>query len=460
MLPIDENQSAPESLKRRLYRSIRERIINGLMPAGERLPSTRQLANQLGLSRTTICEAYDMLISEGFIENRPGRPARVAAGVCLGQKDTPAAGSGEDPVEKWVVDFQTGQPELRAFPLTTWEHLRRQSAANIEVDQLGYTGTRGLRRLREEISAWLFRSRGFQADPSDIFITAGATQSLHLRAEFLIDPGGRMVTEDPCHTGLLQTFLYRGFTICPALVDEQGLITDLIPPEKVTAIYVTPSHQFPLGGIMPAARRSALIRLARSTGACIIEDDYDSEFRYTGHPVAPLAALDQQQVIYVGTFSKTLFPALRIGYAVLPTRFHQTWITRRRFTDVRNPPFEQLTLAEFLHTRQMDKHIRKMRRLYSERRQTLLQALQEAFGNSWRPWGDAAGLHLAIQFPGRIFDAGFIQKTRQAGLRVNPVEDYCLQKGRHNNKLLVGYGHLESTQIQLGVSLLRQCLQA
>jgi GntR family transcriptional regulator/MocR family aminotransferase len=224
-------------------------------------------------------------------------------------------------------------------------------------------------------------------------------------------------------------------------------------------VYVTPSHQFPLGGILPAARRAALIRYAREKEVYIIEDDYDSEFRYCGEPVAPLYALDPQRVIYVGTFSKTLFPALRIGFVLLPRILQKRWRTLRTHADVQNPVFEQAALAMLLRTRKLDRHIQKMRRVYGQRRQALLDALKESFGNGFIPWGDAAGLHLAVQFPGMCFDDAFHKACQDQSIYVTPVDRHCIIKGCHSDKLLLGYGHLTPEMIWAGIPLLAQAVR-
>jgi GntR family transcriptional regulator/MocR family aminotransferase len=251
-----------------------------------------------------------------------------------------------------------------------------------------------------------------------------------------------------------------GHPVYPVPVDEQGIQPEYLKEKNVAAIYITPSHQFPLGGILPAGRRAALIRFARENGTYIVEDDYDSEFRYFGEPVAPLRSMDSQCVIYVGTFSKSLFPALRIGFAVLPPVLHARWKYLRTHSDVQNPPFEQAALAEYLHSRKFDRHVQKMRRLYGERRKTLLSSLEEIFGQGWYPWGDAAGLHIALAFAGMRFDDGFMKKCIRAGIRIMPLEHHSICKGRHLDKLLLGYGHLEPDEIRNGILLLHALMRS
>ena len=265
--------------------------------------------------------------------------------------------------------------------------------------------------------------------------------------------------EDPCHSGMLQTFRNKGCVIEAVPVDDRGKIVDLLPAEDACAIYTTPSHQFPLGGILPAARRVELVRFARERGLYVIEDDYDSEFRYSGEPVAPMCALDAQTVIYVGTFSKSLFPALRIGFVVLPDSLRKKWCDIRTYMDVQNLALEQAALAEMLRTRRFDKHVQKMRKQYGQRRRILLESLQEAFGETCHACGDAAGLHVAVDFPGWRFDETFRKQCQKNGILITPVERHCIVKERHQSKILFGYGHLSPEEIRNGILCFRDLMQ-
>jgi GntR family transcriptional regulator/MocR family aminotransferase len=451
------------TLARQLYQAFRQQMLQGRLQPGDTLPSTRELAKELTISRNTACEAYEMLTAEGYIVSRQGAPTRVAEGLIL-ETITPVSqqpsGKKLHPTGSFPADFRTGLPDLRRFPRYRWSQLVHQASEQLAPDQWGYTGPEGLPALREQIAAWLLRSKGLAVEAQDIFITAGATHALHILAELLAtEKRPEIIVEDPCHKGMLRVLQRNNFRIRPVRADEQGLDTAALPKSEACAVYVTPSHQFPLGGILPAGRRAALISFAREQDLYLIEDDYDSEFRYSGSPIAPLYALDPQRVIYVGTFSKILFPALRIGYVILPRPLQQHWCRLRLYTDVQNPPFEQAALAEFLSTRKLDRHLQSMRRLYGQRRQILLQALTDTFGNGWKAWGDDAGLHLALEFPGKCFDQNFAHNGRQLGLRITPVDDHSIIKGKHLEKLLLGYGHLEPQEIRQGITLLAKCIR-
>lgn len=457
------------SLSRQIYKAISENITKGKIKSGEALPSTREMARQFGVSRNTVCEAYDMLLAEGFAISRQGAPTRVAEGLFIKRPDVNTQTQRDDINKRpnIYVDFDTGKPDLRLFPKYQWLSLLRNAYDQMPIEQFGYTGPDGLEPLRCEISAWLLRSKGLTVDHHDIFITAGATHALHVLCTLLCANGKGIIMEDPCHMGMLRVLQSQRYPVFAVPVDSHGLVTDRLEKCNAGAIYVTPSHQFPLGGILPASRRAALIRFARENGMLIIEDDYDSEFRYCGEPVAPLYAMDPEHVIYVGTFSKALFPALRIGYAILPPALQRQWRRLRTHTDVQNPPFEQLALAEYLRTRKFDRYVQKMRRVYAARRQVLLDALAEAFGTSWKPWGDAAGLHIALAFQDKRFDGEFEKIAADNGISIATVDCHSIGKDRHLDKLLIGYGHLEPDEIRSGVCLLKsfmsnytQCLES
>lgn len=454
------------SLSRQIFVGVREAVLAGRLAPGEALPSTRLLAGQLGVSRNTVCDAYDMLLAEGFLVSRQGAPTRVAEGLAAqdpagsryaatpGLPPVPAAPPSYPPV---VHDFQTGRPDLRVFPWGLWSRMVREAGENLPPSARGYGEAQGYAPLRREIAAWLFRSRGMRVEEADIFITAGATQALHLLAELLPRREGDLLAlENPSHPAAYAIAANRGFSPLWLPVDAHGALIEPLNDQNVSAVYVTPSHQFPLGGILPAPRRAALIRMAEAQGFYIIEDDYDSEYRYTGAPISPLYSLDQGagRVIYVGSFSKTMFPALRLGFAIVPPALQGAWRTRRTYLDVQSPVLEQAGLALFLQTRSWDKHIRRMRRLYGQKREALLAAISRHFAGTAVPWGDAAGLHLALQFPGQTFGEEFIRGSRQAGIRINPLSAYCPGQGEHADKLLLGYGHLNAREMQDGIAAL------
>lgn len=460
MWGINLKRHSEVSLARQIYQTVCKQIMEGGLRSGEALPSTRDLAKQLAVSRNTVCEAYDMLLAEGFIFSRQGAPTRVAEGLQLVKPflPEPVPEKWVEPVEEYQIDFGTGQPDLRHFPMQNWLQLLRNAAADLPPSYWGYAGPEGLPDLRQQIAAWLLRSRGLHVHPQHIFITAGATQALTLLSELLPGDTRKILMEDPCHTGMLRVFQTKGFSIHPVPVDTHGIITKDLNGQGFCAAYITPSHQFPLGGILPAERRTDLIHCARKHNFYLIEDDYDSEFRYTGPSITPLYSLDPQRVIYVGTFSKILFPGIRIGYILLPLQLQDRWREIRTYADVQNPPFAQAALAEYLRTRKLDRHIRQMRTLYGQRRKLLLELLNTTFGQTWQAWGDAAGLHLAVEFPGKRFTQNFTELCREKGIRLATVEYHSIVKKQHHDKLLLGYGHLSTEEMKHGLILLRDLI--
>lgn len=462
MWEIELQFKSETGLSRQIFLWFRERILTGRIPQREAMPSTRELARELGVSRNTVCEAYEMLMTEGFIVSRQGAPTRVAEGLDIwqGRRESASATAQPDkagPAIRW--DFKTGQPDLTLFPWQLWSQCLREASAGLSIRQLGYNGPKGYEPLCEEIARWLLRSRGMDTDPGDIFITAGATQALHLLVDLLYEDGRAFALESPSHPGVHTVIADRGYPLHRMPVDAQGADIGSLEGKAVSAVYVTPSHQFPLGGILPAGRRAALIRLAQANGFYIIEDDYDSEFRYSGSPVSPIYSMDSSHTVYVGTFSKTLFPALRLGFAVLPKPLHGKWRHLRNYMDVQNPIAEQVALAEFLRGRKMDRHVQRMRRVYGDRRKALLESINNIFGDSVRPWGDASGLHVALQFPGAEFGDRFMHDGREAGIRAYPLTHYCPAPDIHKDKLLLGYGHLSREQIQEGIRALRRLME-
>ncbi len=458
-LPII-NRDIDQPIRRQIYEQIRHQILCGEMKSGETLLSTRQLADALGLARSTVVEAYDMLLAEGYLTSRQGAQTVVADGVVIDSEVLPKLKQQTKRYPRIVADFSTGRPDLTQFPKKQWALLLSSAALELPISQYGYAGPQGYLPLRSEIASWLSRSRGIAVDADDIFITAGATHALHIITQLLCPNKGRVIVEDPCHNGLYDALVNESCEIIPIEADEHGLRTELLNgKEKAGMIYVTPSHQFPLGGILPASRRAALIRYARENNVYIVEDDYDSEFRYAGEPIAPIYSMDSQRVVYVGTFSKSLFPALRIGFVILPKQLQSRWKNLRTHIDVLNTPIEQAALASFLQTRKFDRYVRSMKKRYSKRRQVLLNALNKEFNGECFACGDAAGLHVTIRFFGKQFATPFLEECSKRGVLATPLENYCIVKGSHTDQLVLGYGHLEPEQIEFGVQLLSEIIR-
>jgi GntR family transcriptional regulator/MocR family aminotransferase len=452
-------------LIRQVYDQIKHRILNGQLKGGERIPSSRELAANLCISRNVVLEAYEQLIAEGFIETKQGSGTFVGQGAFLEQdissnvKTKINLTTSNDDQE--IINFRSGIPALNLFPKKVWAQIAKEVYQNMEPQEIGYGNPEGTTQLRKVLSNYLLKTRGVYCSPDQILITSGATQALSILAKLLLKQNDTVIIEDPVTYEIQNIFSNQGSTLYPIPVDEKGMRTDLIPSNlKPSFVFVTPSHQFPLGGILPIQRRIELIQFARQTGCYIVEDDYDSEFRYNGPPISSLQGLDPEFVIYIGTFSKILSPGLRIGYLVLP----QTLIERCRdikwYADLHTSSFEQITLAKFIEEGHLERHITKMRRVYEKRRKTLIQALVSNFSDTISIHGDSTGLHLIVEFKNIDFSEELLNKVLSNNVRIYSVDTHSYHKGKHLNKIILGYGNVTTEKIIEGITKLKETLSS
>lgn len=462
-IPID--RTLDMSLIRQVYEQIRTRILHGELVAGECLPPTRELASQLEVSRNVVVEAYEQLLAEGFIEGRQGSGTYVAEGAYLEQQQKKEFLSffemhhlKEETND--VIDFRSGLPALDMFPRNTWGQIAKQVCADTSNSVFGYGYPEGRVELRHILSRYLKRTRGVHCHPDQLVITSGATQALSLITNLLLSSGDKVIIEDPITNEIQTIFTSTGALLHPIPVDEQGMRTELIPlNEKPSFIFVTPSHQFPLGGALPIQRRIQLMQFARKVDCFIVEDDYDSEFRYEGAPINSLQGLDPDRVIYIGTFSKILSPALRLGYLILPPSITKRCKDLKWFTDLHTPSLQQLTMARFIDERHLERHIRKMKKIYKSRRDHVKKCLVEEFDTKVKISGDSTGLHLIVEFQSTVFtDQRVSTIMKEHKVKVYPVELHTIQKGKHQNKIILGYGNLSKEEIQVGIHRLKQAL--
>ncbi len=359
MFWIDRTLDIP--LIRQVYEQIRTRILHGELVAGECLPPTRELASHLGISRNVVVEAYEQLLAEGYIEGRQGSGTYVAEGAYLDQQEKTDYLSFFEMQQEEIhdfIDFRSGIPALDMFPRHIWGQIAKQVCIETSQSVFGYGYPEGRRELRHILSRYLKRTRGVHCHSDQLVITSGATQALSLIANLLLSPGDEVIIEDPITHEIQTIFSSPGSVLYPIPVDEQGMKTDLIPQNKKPSfIFVTPSHQFPLGGTLPVQRRIQLIQFARTADCFIVEDDYDSEFRYQGAPINSLQGLDPKRVIYIGTFSKILSPALRLGYLILPPSLTKRCKDLKWFMDLHTPSLQQLTLARFIDEGHLERHM-------------------------------------------------------------------------------------------------------
>lgn len=458
----------------RIYRQLRDAVVDGRLRRGERLPATRELAERLQVSRSTVSTAYERLTAEGYLAARVGAGTFVAyAGAGDGGSGRRPAGAAR-PAPAWrdlddplwteprpiAYDFSVGSPDPAVFPLDTWRHLvAGELRGGLRRAGL-YGDPAGVERLREGIARHLGLARSVEASPADVLVTHGAQQAFDLIARVLLRPGDTVAIEDPGYPPVRQLFETVGARVVPVPVDERGLRVDLLPPARL--VYVTPSHQFPLGGVLPLERRVALLEWAARNDAVVIEDDYDSEYRFGSRPLDPLQRLDAQgRVVYVGTFSKTMLPALRLGFIVAPPGLLPALRHAKRLTDWHNDVVTQRAMARFLDSGGFARHVKQATRVYEERHRVLEAAAAELLPG-FVPVPSAAGLHLALLAPEGSEEAAIdgrrvAERAAVAGVSVQPVSRFRVKAGADG--ILLGFGGIPAEQIPDGLRTLAQAVE-
>ena len=456
-LPLTIRRHDTVPLQSQICEQVRRLVAEGILGPGRRVPSTRALSEQLGVSRNTVTLAYELLITEGVLEvessagtmvsrqlpaafvRAASSPSRTAGGAPSAPRPPPAfVGRGPRvlPQERPLAyDFRLGQPDPELFPMATWRKLIVDRVGRAGSELVHYGDPAGLLSLRAAIARHLRLARGIDCEPAQVVIVAGCQEGLNLVARVLVAPGTRAVVEDPCYEGAALVLSSHGAELVPGSVDDEGLCVDRLPRGPVLA-YVTPSHQFPLGPTLSLARRLALLDWASSTGAYLVEDDYDSDFRYEASPLVALYALDRSDTtIYLGTFSKSIGPGLRLGYVVFPRQLARAAIAAKSLLDNGHPWLEQAAAAEFLDSGSFERHLQRIRRRYAIRRDCLLFELRRRFG-ACRVDGAEGGMHVAWYLPAAAPPAPELQRRmakRGVGIyslaeapvhRVGDVRDY------------------------------------
>lgn len=455
--------SGKRNLSLQIYRQLQQRILDGRLKRGERLPASRELAAELSVARKTITNVYDLLMSEGLLETRAGSGTFVARGIS--DRKT-AATSFKSPVvvtKQWnrlspllaahepnlAFNFGLGIPDTSRFPFPLWRSILGSRARMLSTNADTYAEPQGYQPLREAIARYTAFTRAVICTANDVVISNGAQQAFALISYVLLNRGSVVAMENPGYQRARWLFESHGARITEVPVDEEGLVVSRLP-RRAKLVYVTPSHQFPLGVRMSLNRRLELLEWAARNGAAVIEDDYDSEFRFSPRPLDSLQSLDRNGVVlYVGTFSKVLFPGVRIGFVVAPEPVRTTLIAARQLTDWHGPLLTQATLARFIHEGHLARYIRKMRRVYEERRRKLLKALEVELSEWLRPWPSSAGLHLATAPRRRFSSEAVTQFAARLGVAVQSL-------GEHG--LALGYGAIETNQIDEGIGRLRKAI--
>jgi len=461
-ISVDRSSSTP--LFRQVYNEFRNRILQGELHSGEQLPSTRQLSASLQISRNVIVEAYEQLLAEGYIEGRHGSGTYVAEGIFMQHTRAEPSLLFDPPVQSAdvhndLIDFRHGIPALDLFPRKLWGELVKQVCIEVPDEHFGYGKPEGCSPFRIILARYLSKTRGVVCDPDQLIVTTGATQALSLVAKLLLSNPSDVIIEDPITKEIHTMFAIPGTTLHPVPVDWHGMKTELLPTDiKPRFVYVTPSHQFPLGGVLPIQRRVQLIHYAVKNDSYIVEDDYDSEFRYEGAPVSSLQGLDPNRVIYIGTFSKILSPALRLGYLILPRSLIKKGRNLKWLTDLHTPSLEQLTLARFIEMGHLERHISKMKKIYRKRRDFLIKCLTEKFGDKITIIGDSTGIHLVVEFAEVHFTSSLLARLEWNGVKVYPVDIHAIHKERHQQQIILGFGNVTEDRIEEGIQRLLNTL--
>jgi GntR family transcriptional regulator/MocR family aminotransferase len=491
--PIDQpairlDASLPAPLYKQLYSRLRGEILAGQLRRGARLPSTRTLANELGVSRFTVVAAYDLLLLEGYLESRvghgtvvsPNLPELPFPGLDGGSSDPQPEVTEAPPVRLAALvhrlreiphlelvegshgePFIGGQPALDLFPYDLWARLLARRARNSLETHAYYQEPAGYRPLREAIAAHIGITRGVRCDADQVIVTAGTQGALDLAVRTLLDPGELAWIENPGYFGAQGALRSAGVQLVPVPVDEEGLDVEAGRLRAPTArlAFVSPSHQFPTGVTMSLGRRLALLEWARHTGAWVLEDDYDSEYRFGGRPLEALQALDQYgRVLYVGTFSKLLLPSLRLGYMVAPPSLIDPLLTTRRFTDIHLPILEQLALADFLSEGHYARHLRRMLQHYRQRRACLHHELVTHLGGTLEVALPEAGMELVGWLPPGKDDRRASALAAEVGIKTHPISRYSLELLPRGG-LRLGFAGMNEAGIRQGVKTLAAALE-
>jgi GntR family transcriptional regulator/MocR family aminotransferase len=468
-LHVDRNSA--QSLTGQLIVQLREAILEGRIKCGERLPPTRLLAKDLNIARNIVIQTYEQLLAEGYLESHTGSGTYVAD--LARERALLQNFAKPDPEHLWlpedhsvhprvdkIIHFNPGTPDLSLFPRHAWAKLLKDISLAAPDEIWGYGSVLGEPAFRHAVAGYLYRAKGLESSLDQLMITSGTAQGTALAAHLFFCPGCAVIEEDPCDCFTRHIFAKNGYRIIPIPVDQDGMCTEHLPDcPGVKLIYAVPSHQFPGGGVLPVRRRLDLIAYARRKGAYIIEDDYDSEFRFTGGPIQPLQQLAPDCVIYMGTFSKTFSPGIRLGFMLLPPQLKEGFALLKDQLNLRTPSLIQLAMAQYLDSKSFDRHVYKMKKVYESKRKLLISALKEAFGEKIRIRGEHAGLHLLVEFQDRSFGPPDFENFRNAGVIVEWVEDYTIRKGNCCNQLVMGYGGLTKEELLLGVERLRMTIQ-
>jgi GntR family transcriptional regulator/MocR family aminotransferase len=476
VIAVDRKASDP--LHKQVYEGFRMAIIRGNLRPGQRVPSSRTLVEELGISRIPVLNAYAQLLAEGYFESRKGAGTFVSNAlpesltICKDKAPQSAqAGSGPRPVARrglllsaerppWAGGwgaFSVHQPAFDRFPFQIWSSIILRHCRSPRLNAIHNVDPLGTETFREAICSYLRTARAVHCEPHQVMVVSGSQQALEIAARVLLGKGSALWVEDPGYRLARNVFEGAGCRLIPVPVDEDGLVVSIGIKRcpKARAVYVTPSHQYPLGATMSAGRRMQLLNWAQSAGSWIIEDDYDSEYRFESAPISSLQGLDRNaRVIYIGTFSKVLFPSLRLGYIVIPEDLVDHFAAVRSVMDIFPPYLYQEAITDFMREGHFARHIRKMRLLYGERRTALVNGIRDQLGPEFEIHGTQAGMHLALTLPRGLSDLEIAHKAAAKGIWLWPLSPSYLTKSPRQG-LILGFGNTSVEDMPRAVSQLR-----
>lgn len=491
LVNVSINGSSQDSLTKQLYEQLRLTILSGSVAPGTRLPSSRDLAEQLGLSRNTIMAAYEQLVAEAYLESRVGAGTFVVQDLpdaFLRAQQRSSSGSPSMPRDRrtrmgrrqvserghTLVNasmglkdhfkrpraFQTGLPDIHSFPFKLWAQMTSRRYRDSVEEMLQYPDPAGYIPLREEIVTYLAATRGVRCSAEQVIIVNGSQQALDLATRILLNDRDVACVEDPGYLGSLAAIRGSGAKVLPIPIDDEGFDVDAARERAPDAklVSVTPSRQYPLGVTMSLVRRLELLNWASEVDAWILEDDYDSEYRYKGFPLAALQGLDTEgRVIYIGTFSKLMFPSLRLGYMVVPPDFVESFTSAHAVTDRGSSWLHQSVMAEFIADGHFTRHVRKMRTLYSQRQAALVVAVDRFLKGVLEVRPEEAGMHLVGRLPKGWSDVKASKLVASAGIEAEPLSSFSIESRNHHG-LLLGYTGVTEPEIEDGVRMMAKAL--
>jgi GntR family transcriptional regulator/MocR family aminotransferase len=453
LLELDREREEP--LRAQLERGLRDAIRSGRLKPVERLPSSREMARELGVSRGLVLECYTQLQAEGYLTSRGGSATRVASGA-----EAPPAPPARPvaPERKPSIDFKHGLPDLASFPRRDWAWAMREACRGVPAGELGYVAANGSETLRVVLAAYLRRVRGAVAEPERIVVCCGVQQGVNLVIRALARRGVKRVAfEDPGHPDHRAGLALVGMDAVPVLVDDRGVDVDQLEASGAGAVVLTPAHQSPTGALLAPERRQALLAWAADHDATIVEDDYDAEFRYDREPVGTLQGLAPERVATLGSVSKSLAPGLRLGWVVSPPRLVEAIVDEKRIEDRSSPVLDQLALAALIESGRYDRHLRRMRGVYAGRREALMGALaKHAPGLELR--GLAAGFHVLVLLPDGVTEDEVVTAARERSVGVYGLRDNTFGEPRWPPALVMGFGNLGEGAIEKGIASIAELL--